>query len=312
MTWTNDRFINLFTDFGFKKIFGEEPNKDLLIAFLNDLLEGKEQIAELSYLKNERLGRVSGERKAVYDLYCTNQSGEKFIVEIQRAKQEFFKDRTLYYSSFAIQEQAETGKDWRYQLKAVYTIAIMDFEFSDKKNKVQHRIKLMDEDDKDVFYEKLTFIYLEVPKFNKTLAELQNNYERWLFAFRNLHRLQEMPEELQNGVFKKLFEQAEIAKMKPQERKVYEESLKDYRDLRSSITTSYNEGKEEGREEGREEGIKQGLQQGFELGEQKAKAQTVVNAWNSGLSAELIANITGLSHSEIKEILQANGIDTHI
>ena len=86
MAGTTDRYINLFTDFGFKKLFGEEPNKDLLISFLNSLLEGKELIADLTYLKSERLGKNEGERKAVYDLYCSNEKGEKFIVEIQRVK----------------------------------------------------------------------------------------------------------------------------------------------------------------------------------------------------------------------------------
>jgi len=105
-------YLNPFTDFGFKKLFGEEYNKDLLIDFLNQLLK-KEQgrIKTLTYLKNEHLGRSEADRRAVFDLYCENEQGEKFIVEIQKAKQKFFKDRTLFYSTFPIAEQAKAGVD---------------------------------------------------------------------------------------------------------------------------------------------------------------------------------------------------------
>ncbi|HMQ48986.1 MAG TPA: Rpn family recombination-promoting nuclease/putative transposase [Saprospiraceae bacterium] len=202
MGGTTDRYINLFTDFGFKKLFGEEPNKDLLISFLNSLLMGEEYISDLSYLKNERLGKHEGERKAVYDLYCSNEKGEKFIVEIQRVKQEFFKDRSVYYSTFAIQEQALKGQKWNYELKAVYMIAVLDFEFSDEQpHKLHHRVKLIEEETKAVFYDKLSFVYLEIPKFDKSLEELSNDYEKWLYAFKHLHRLREMPKKLEVGIF---------------------------------------------------------------------------------------------------------------
>ena len=251
MTITTDRYINLFTDFGFKKLFGEEPNKDLLIALLNDLLGNKEHITDLTYLKNERLPETEGDRRAVYDLYCSNDRGEKFIVEVQRAKQEHFKDRSIYYSTFAIQEQARRGREWAYELKGVYTIAIMDFVFDERyPDKYEHRIKLMDEENHVVFWDKLTFVYLQIPKFNKELSDLQNDFERWLYAFRNLHRLRHMPKELETAIFKKLFEVAEIASMDDIERDNYQESLKEYRDLKAALDTSFKEGKEEGRKEG--------------------------------------------------------------
>ncbi len=295
MTTTTARYINLFTDFGFKKLFGEEPNKDLLISFLNELLEKENRITDLSYLKNEQLGQHEGERRAVYDLYCTNQKGEKFIVEIQRAKQEYFKDRSVYYSTFAIQEQATKGRQWQYELKGVYTIAVMDFVFdSQDTDKIEHRIKLMDTQTHRVFYDKLTFIYLEVPKFDKQLSELETDYERWLYAFKNLHRLSDRPKELQAGVFQKLFELAEIARLDDRDRAVYQESLKDYWDLKSAMDTYYKEGLEEGREEGREVGREEG---------EKKKAQDMARkALEKGLTVELIIELTGLSQEEIEAL----------
>ena len=121
------KYINPFTDFGFKKIFGEEANKDLLIDFLNELLAVENQrIKELTYKKNEHLGQTGIDRNVVFDLFCENEKGEKFTVELQKAKQSDFKDRMLYYSSFSIQEQGVKG-EWDYQLKAIYVIGILDF-----------------------------------------------------------------------------------------------------------------------------------------------------------------------------------------
>ncbi len=279
MGGTTDRYINLFTDFGFKKLFGEEPNKDLLISFLNSLLQGKEHISQLNYLKNERLGRNEGERKAVYDLYCSNEKGEKFIIEIQRVKQEYFKDRSIYYSTFAIQEQALKGQKWDYELKAFYMIAVLDFSFSTPEHeKFHHRVKLIEEETQRVFYDKLSFTYLEIPKFNKSINELQSDYERWLFAFKNLHKLSDMPKELEEGIFKKLFELAEIARMQPKERFIYEDSLKDYWDLKSSMKTYFREGKEEG------------------------KKEIALAMLKEGVEIDKIVQFTGLNAQEIKSL----------
>lgn len=249
-------YINLFTDFGFKKIFGEEPNKDLLIAFLNSLLHEEETVVDVQYQNVEKSGVEARQRRAIYDLYCTNEQGDRFIVEIQRAKQRFFKDRSLYYATHAIADQAVKGRDWDFQLTKVYLIAIMDFAFDDSDaDKLLHRVQLHDSVTKALFYDKLTFIYLEVPKFKKRLDELTTDFERWIFAFRNLHRLKNYPASLTEGIFQKLLTMAEIAKLDPQQRHAYEDSLKVYRDLKNIKDTAFEEGREAGREEGREEGF---------------------------------------------------------
>ncbi|MGB3618373.1 MAG: Rpn family recombination-promoting nuclease/putative transposase, partial [Catalinimonas sp.] len=245
---------------------------------------------------------------AVYDLYCTNERGEKIIIEIQRVKQEFFKDRSVYYSAFAIQDQAIKGKDWRYEMAAVYTIAIMDFTF-DASEKYEHRVKLMDEQTHVVFYEKLSYLYLEVPKFNKELGELESDHDRWLYAFKNLHRLKEKPKELEQGVFKKLFELAEIAKMDDRERSVYEDSLKDYRDLKSAIHTYLKEGLEQGRAqglvEGREKGRVEGRVEGLEQGREEARNKIALQFIALGLDDDTIADGTGLTPEQVKRLRKA-------
>jgi len=240
-----EKYINPFTDYGFKRIFGEEPNKDLLLDFLNELLKGQEgKITELSYLPNEKLPISVGDRGAIFDIYCTNEKGEQFIVEMQKAEQKFFKDRTIFYSKFPIQEQARSkDRFWDFELKAVYTIGILDFVFEESDpNKYRHDVKLTEQETKKVFYDKLTYIYLEMPKFLKTEKELETRFEKWMFVLKNLPKLDRIPVELKEKIFLKLFETAEIAKLDPNEYKQYEASVNAYRDILNIKITAYEKG----------------------------------------------------------------------
>ncbi|MBM2816156.1 MAG: hypothetical protein HW421_2918 [Ignavibacteria bacterium] len=240
-----EKYINPFTDYGFKKLFGEELNKDLLLDFLNELLKEEQgQIKDLTYLKTENLGATDIDRKAIFDLYCENERGEKFIVELQKSKQNFFKDRTVYYSTFPIREQAKRA-NWNYELKAVYTIAILDFVFDADKNepnKFRYDVKLKDIETNKIFYDKLMFIYLEMPKFNKSVDELETRFDKWLYVIKNLNKLERVPEKLREQIFDKLFETAEIAKFTQDQVLSYEDSLKYYRDLKNSLDTAREEG----------------------------------------------------------------------
>jgi len=306
-----EKYINPFTDFGFKKLFGEEPNKDLLLDFLNELLKEEQgQIKDLTYLKTEQLGDSEVDRKAIFDLYCENEKGEKFIVELQKSKQNFFKDRTVYYSTFPIREQAKRA-GWNFELKAVYTIAILDFVFDadkDEPDKYRYDVKLTDIETKKVFYDKLTFIYLEMPKFNKTIDELKTRFEKWLFVLRNLNNLDRLPDKLRERIFEKLFETAEIAKFTPDQVMFYEDSLKYYRDLKNVLDTAKDEGYElgmevgieKGIEVGIEKGIEVGIEKGIEVGIEKGIEKVARNAIKMGISIDEIVELTGLSADQIK------------
>jgi len=219
------------------------------------------------------------DRKAVFDLYCENPQGEKFIIELQKIYQEFFKDRSLYYSTFAITEQAKQGKDWYYELKAVYTVGILDFTFGkEKENKFQSVVQLVDTETCEVFYEKLTFVYLEMPKFNKTEEELETHFDKWLYLIRNLHKLDKIPSKTQSKVFERLFEQAEIAKYEPKDRLAYEDSKKHYLDWNSALYTAKQEG------------------------EQNKSLKVAKNSILEGLNNQIISKITDLSIEEIENI----------
>jgi predicted transposase/invertase (TIGR01784 family) len=240
-----EKYINPFTDFGFKKLFGEEISKDLLIDFLNQLLPSEHKITELKFKQTENLGSTEIDRKAIFDIYCENENGEKFIVELQKAKQNFFKDRMVYYSTFPIQEQAKKG-DWDYKLTAVYCIGILDFIFDDEKeqkDKYLHYVALTEQETKKVFFNKLHYIYLEMPKFNKKEDELISEIDKWSYFIKNLSNLDHIPTKLQNEVFIKAFEIAEIAKFDRKQLEEYEQSLKYYRDIKNVVDTSFEEGK---------------------------------------------------------------------
>lgn len=251
------RYINFYTDFAFKKIFGTEANKDLLISFLNALLDlkGDGEIKDLTYLNSENLGEDIRERRAIYDVYCQTKGGDRFIVEMQKAKQDHFQDRSIYYSSFAIREQGQKGKKdnmpWDYCLSPVYVVGILNFEMDEtnKSDRVISKVKLKDEDNKD-FSDKLNFIFVEMPKFRKTETELETFMDKWLYVIKNLYRLQDKPAALTEGIFKKLFEVAEIAAFSKNERYDYEENLKNYLDWFNVMRTVKNEGRAEGRAEG--------------------------------------------------------------
>lgn len=296
-----EKYINPFTDYGFKRLFGEEAHKDLLLDFLNELLyEEQGQIKSLTFLKTEHLGSTETDRKAIFDLYCENEKGEKFIVELQKTKQNFFKERALYYSTFPIQEQAKKG-DWAYDLKAIYTIAILDFVFiedAEELDKYKYVIKLSDIETNKVFYDKLTFVYLEMPKFKKSLADIETHFEKWLYVLRHLNELEKIPAKLSEKVFSRLFEVAEIAKFNREQLMQYEDSLKYYRDLNNSFSTA----KVEAMKEGLKQGLAQGLEQGLAQGKLAEKLAQAVKMKKKGYDADDIIEITGLDEQTIASL----------
>jgi len=300
-----ERYINLLTDFGFKRVFGSEPNKQLLVDFLNTLLPAHHQIESLSYKSTENLGSTPVDRKAIFDIYCQGVNGDRFIVELQKAKQKFFKDRSVFYASFPIQEQALKG-EWNFELAPVYSIGILDFIFDEHAddNTIIHTAKLKNQNC-EVFYDKLTFIYVELPKFEKTIEQLKSKQDKWLYLFRHLPDLDSQPSPFQDPVFLQLFEIAEIANFSRSEQDGYQSSLKYYRDLNNVIDTSWMEGNAQGLEQGLEQGLKQGIEQGIEQGIDQGRRLEKLEMARSligKLPIETISQITGLSKADIEQL----------
>ncbi len=284
MKQSEERYISLLTDFGFKRIFGTDLNKDLLINFLNSLFNGEEVIKDVKYLNSENVGDVFTERKAIFDVYCENEQGEKFIVEMQNAYQTFFKDRSLFYSTFPIIEQAPKGSDWNFCLKKVYVVALLNFKMSDEAfdaSDTIHTIALMDTKTNKVFNAKLMFKYVEVGRFDKTDEELTSLSDKWMFVLKNLSRLNNRPSSLREKIFSRLFDAAAIARFTPIELREYEDSLKAYRDIKNSLDTA--------EAKGREEGIN------------IANLAIAKRMLSDGMDMELVLKYTGLTEKQIKK-----------
>ena len=245
------RYIDPLTDIGFKKVFGSEPNKDLLIAFLNELFKGRKVIKDLAYNPQENNGPTRDYRKTIFDLTCTGADGETFIIEMQRAEQKYFTDRAVFYTSGKLHEQGSKGrKDWDYKLQEVYFIGLMDFNFDHTPtDKYLHRVRLAEEETGHTFYNKLGFIFIELPNFNLTEKQIKTDLERWMYVLRNMWKFQKIPVILHKKIFQKLFQISEVSNLKKEEYMLYEKSLMDKWDAYSVLKTAKDKGIEEGKAE---------------------------------------------------------------
>ena len=287
---TEDRkkyqFINPFTDMGFKKIFGQEITKDLLIDFLNDLLIGEREITDIQFLDKEQLGVTEEDRSLIYDVYCETVTGEKIIVEMQNKSQPFFKDRALYYLSNAIARQGEKGTTWKYEVKAVYGVFFMNFHLEQGVEAMRRDIILANKETHKLFSDKMRFIFLELPSLKKEEEKCYNDFERWIYVLKNMETLNRLPFKAQKSVFKKLEQIVDIASMSKADRIKYDESIKKYRDTLAVMSGQWLEGKAEGKAEGLQEGI----------------AKVAKNMKAMKMSDKQIAAATGLSEETIKSL----------
>ena len=267
--------------------------QELLICFLNSFFNGRQVVKDVSYLNPEHVGDVYTDRKAISDVYCEGENGEKFIVEMQNAYQTYFKDRSLFYSTFPIREQAPKGSEWDFKLNHVYTVALLNFYMNEDafdKEKIRHHVQLCDTATHKIFYDKLEFIYVEIAKFNKTLGELETLYEKWLYALKNLYKLTQRPKELCDKVFDRLFEEAEIAKFTPQEMREYEASKMAYRDIKNSIDTA------------KQEGLAEGMELGVEKGKNQKALDIAKNMLADGVDINLIMKYSGLTLEQLDKL----------
>ena len=299
MTITS-KYIDPFTDFGFKHIFGKEENKRFLMSFLNDLLDIDDEIVDMEYRNLEQLGLNIIDRKAIFDVFCTDTKGNSFIVELQRSKQEYFRDRSIYYTSFPIQEQSKKGF-WDYRLKRIYFVAILEFEMdsNSKNSNYLSKVQLMNTETKEVFYDKLSYYYLEMPKFRKTEKELSSHLDYWLWYLNNLNNIQSIPSKLEEDeLLKDAFDVAEFLALDKDQQFAYQHNLKTRLDYINVMNYAKKEAKLEGREEGREEGKAVGKAEGRE----ENKIEIVKLSLSQNIDIGTISLITGLSIEKIKEI----------
>ncbi|MEC4050377.1 Rpn family recombination-promoting nuclease/putative transposase [Flavobacterium sp. SUN046] len=287
------KFVNPFIDFGFNKIFGEEASKYIFKDFLNTLLPEEDQISQLTFNSNEFPRAYS----YCIDAYCENNRGEKFIIELQKAEQKYYKDRFAFCSCFPIIDYSQRF-GWNTNFKKAYCIGLHNFTFKDdanesERNEVIHYVKIKNPDSVQ-FFEKLTHLYLEIPNFNKTEKELNNRLDLWLYFIKNVEDFETIPTILNDAIFIKAFENTEIAKFNDSETIQFEHSLKVYRDLLAVIEYAFNSGKKEG--------YKRGFNKSFNEGKIVDKIEIIHKLIAKNYDNQTIAELTNFSLEEIEAL----------
>lgn len=283
------QYINPFTDEGFKRLFGQEEHKILLISFLNRLFAGEIVITDVTYLDKEALPNDDDGKKFVYDIYCTLDTGEHVRVEMQNRRQDYFKQRTIVYASRALERQTRRGDQWGYdELKAVYCISFLNFSLEKHKGALMIDGQIIDRKTGEVVNPYMRLIYIQIPEMTKSLEECDTDFERWIYLLKNVTTMTTIPNYLKANIEEiKYFEEVmDKASMTEAERNRYEESLKAYRDEVSIIKSARNEG----------------LEIGEALGEAKANRKNAKGMKEAGVDVSIISQVTGLSAAEIAEL----------
>ena len=283
-------YINPFTDIGFKRIFGQELSKPLLIDFLNNLLIGEKRIVDLTFLDKEQPPVFVDDRSLIYDIYCELDDNEKIIVEMQNCEQSYFKRRSIYYVSEAIARQGEKGPDWQYDIKAVYLIAFLNFRRPDIGQEFRTDVMLMNRKSKEVFSDKLRLVYLQLPLFEKEVDECENDFDRWIYVLKNMETIKRLPWAAQDSVFQKLAEIADVSSLTKEERLHYDEALRKYRDTLCVL------------ESAEQRGLKRGLTEGLAKGRAEGRIEIARNMKADGITLERIQKYSGLSPEEIAKL----------
>lgn len=265
-----------------------------MLSFLNNLLVGEKEIVDITFLDKEQPAIYEDDRSLIYDVYCKTTDGEYIIVEMQNKEQPFFKKRSIYYVSEAISRQGERGAEWKYSIKAVYFVAFLNFRLDDIGMKFRTDACLMDMESRAVFSPDIRMIYLQLPYFDKTADECDNDFERWIYVLKNMEALNRMPFAAKDSVFAKIAEIADISALSKEERMKYDEGIRKYRDTICVMDYAV--------EQGEKRGFDRGMEKGMEKGEKKGRYEVARNLIAMGLSKTAVMQATGLSNEEIDKL----------
>ena len=289
------RFIDPRVDWAFKRIFGSEDTKECLITFLNGLFEDELVIKDVTFAKTEKLGLRPDDRGVVFDVYCVTDEDKHIIVEMQKKEQEYFADRALYYTARAIVQQGVRGI-WDYHLAPVYTVCFMDFvSDSPVLKKFRTDLVLTDLQTRQQVSDRMRIVYLQLPLFDKhTEAECMDIFDCWIYIVKNMNMFEQMPFSEKYPVFRKLAEIGDLRKLSREELELYDEDIKNMRDIYATRKFDEKKGIEIGMAKGRAEGRAEGME--------KEKLATAHRLLSMGLSDEQVATATELPLEEIQKL----------
>ena len=296
------RYINPFTDIGFKMLFGQELSKPLLIDFLNNLLKGEREIHDITFLDKEQTAEFEDARSLIYDILCKTSDGEKIIVEMQNRGQSFFKKRSIYYVSEAISRQGIRGTEWKYDIHAVYFVAFLNFRLDDIGKEFRTDVALCDLKSKEQFSGDIRMIYLQLPYFGKKEVECENDFERWIYVLKHMEALNKLPWAAKSPIFKKVSEISDISALSREERLKYDAAIKIYRDNLCVYEDAVESGFKKGMAEGMAEGMAKGMAEGIAEGKEEGITMVAHNLKSMGMSLAAIEKATGLSPEVIEKL----------
>ena len=288
-------------DRGFKRVFGKPANKDILIAFLNEVIPEK-HIVDLTYLNTEKEGLGPESHKFVFDVQCRIDDGSRIIVEVQNADQKYYLDRVLYYGSLTILDQLDSGGE--YALLPVYVISILDFSLEHEiwNGDVRSSYSIREDGTGELMSDALHFIFLELGRFNKKVTELANDKEKWFYCIKHMDRLTERPKAMQAEIFRRLFNVSEVEVLPKQEREQYIREMNTERDIRNQKAFAREQGLAQGLEQGKTEGLAEGEAKGLAKGKAESQREIANNLAALGIAPATIAKATGLSEDEVRKL----------
>lgn len=318
------KYIDPFTDTGFKIIFGKEHvSNDILRCFLNVLFEGDpvlSNIKKVEYRPNEKTREWTQGKSIAYDIHCETSTGHRFIVEMQVTKQEYFLKRAVYYLCRMIAEQgykgsvdpadskeASDGEDadtkekkyWDYSVVPVVGIFFTNFFINGLRQKLLTRSRIMDEESHEPVGDDLRLVFIQIPAFNKTEDECVTPFDEWMFNLTHMDSMERMRFTSHQDIFRRLDRVANYATLSPEDRRQYDYDLKKARDYHAELAYARKEAITEGRAEGLAKGRAEGRAEGLAEGRAEANRQTARRMIELGMNPELISTATGLSIEEI-------------
>lgn len=295
------KYLNLLTDFGFKKMFGEE-NKKFLIAFLNSILaDSVGNIEDITYLNTEQLGESPKEKRMVFDIYCLTADGRHVLVELQIGGQSYYGERAFTYVSRLVSKESRKGEK-KYAIPPIYSINILDFRmtvFNDRSNYFWE-IQLKDQKNR-VFLPQIKFLFIELCTFARLFrkSDYPEALHRWLYTIKNMGEESTLECPFDDPIFQDFFEQGKIDKLTTMEKEDYAKSILEYQEVKDTIEYEREYARAEGRAEGKAEGLAEGVAKGKAEGIAETKIALAKSMLDKGIDLGTVISITGLTAEEI-------------
>ena len=300
-------FVNLRSDVGFKAVFADRNNKDILIGVLNQILPPEARIEDIKeYSDREQRRDVPYGKKTVLDLVCVDRDDRTFVVEMQASEEDFFFERCVYYASGLYHLELSDGV--RYKgLRPVYVVSFLNYRlrhddesFWDTDHFISHW-RFTEKRTGMVADQTISVIFVEMTLFTKTLEECVTESDRLFYIFRNSGGFQKIPEWIEEagGISRRLAEACEVAAFDKEKKLKYEIDKMNERDILAQREFAERKGLEEGLQKGLQKGLREGREEGLEQGREETRLSIARKLFEAGTPVDVIVNCTGVDDGTI-------------